>query len=30
MVIEKKNIIIDLTFNFALDTIEFCELLEEK
>lgn len=24
----KKNIIVDLTFQFALDVIEFCELLE--
>jgi four helix bundle protein len=26
----KKNLIVDLTFNFALDIIEFCEILEEK
>ena len=27
---EKKNLILELTFNFALDIIEFCEKLESK
>lgn len=25
-----KNLVVDLSFNFALDVIDFCELLEEK
>jgi four helix bundle protein len=28
--IEKKNLIVDLSFNFALEIIEFCEKLEAK
>ncbi|HLG35695.1 MAG TPA: four helix bundle protein [Bacteroidia bacterium] len=27
---DKKNLIVDMTFQFALDVIEFCDLLEEK
>ena len=27
---DKKNIIVDLTFNFALEIVEYCEILEEK
>lgn len=28
--VPKKNLIVDLTFNFAIDIIGFCEILEEK
>jgi len=27
---DKKNLIVDLSLNFALDIIEFCEILEAK
>lgn len=27
---EEKNLILDLTFEFSLLVIEYCELLEEK
>ena len=27
---DKQNIIVELTFQFALDIVSFCELLEEK
>jgi len=27
---DKQNIIVEMTFNFALQIVDFCELLEEK
>jgi len=30
MKLETKNLIVDLTFDFALDIVEFCEVLESK
>jgi four helix bundle protein len=30
MTVDKRNLILELTFSFSIDIIEYCELLEEK